>query len=153
MPVNSYSFKINVPTSSIPIVTTVDRSNLTPPQLPNPSTAVDTSSFTPGTPSSSITVPARSMLVVIYPSVNHYRIIAKCNRNSSSTSYASRNEAFYYTTIEIGTSGDYNTAAFYGTDGVLSNMLLFSVSDFLDSDEYSTTSFISTKSLLIDLPE
>ena len=151
MPVNSYSFKINVPTSSIPIITSFCCSE---PSLASvtPSNAVATNTFTPGTPGVSLSIPAHKMLCIIYLNGVNYRLVVRCNNNNTSTSFNTASLQYYYILVDI-PSGTYNTGAFYGTDGVLSDTLLLSATDALLTDEYSTTLNVSSKCLLIDLPE
>lgn len=152
MPVNSYSFKIAVPTSSIPIITSFSRSIPSPSSIA-PSEAVATNTFSPGTPGASLSVPAHSMLCVIYLNGVNYRIQIRCNGTNQSDTITTASLQYYYKSVDIGTSGNYNTGAFYGTDGVLSDTLLLTASDVLLSDAYSTTINISSKCILIDLPE
>lgn len=151
MPVNSYSFKINVPTSSIPIITSFCCSE---PSLSSiaPSSAVATNTFNSGTPGASIIIPAHKMLCIIYLNGVNYRINIRCNNNNSSTSFNTSSLQHYYILVDL-PSGSYNTGAFYGTDGVLSDTLLFSATDPLLTDEYSTTLNVSSKCFLVDLPE
>lgn len=149
MPVNSYSFKINIPTNNIPIITLCDFTGVVPPEVPS-SNAVDTSDFLPSTNQAYLDIPANSMLVVIHTSVNYYQIVIKRNATSSTKNYTPINNNYYY---YIGSLGDNSTVAFYGTDGILSNMLLFSASDSVSDDNLYDRTYISTKSLLINLPE
>lgn len=152
MPVNSFSFKINVPTSNIPIITSVAPTGYTPPSI-IPSNAVPTNEFLPGTPGQTIQVPAYNVLIIIYPTVNLYRVLCRYNNSTSTPVAATTNNPFYYKLIPLGTSSDYNTIAFYGTDGVITDTVLYSLNDQLNTDNVTVASNISTKALLIDLPE
>ena len=151
MPVNSYSFKIAVPTSSIPIITSAALTDYSPPSI-IPSNAVPTDQFLPGTPGQNIVIPANNALVIIYVTVSLYRITCRFNNSTSTPSVGTGSNAFYYQLIPIVQSSN-NSISFYGTDGVITDTILFSLNDSNNSDNITAACNVSTKSLLIDLPE
>lgn len=151
MPVNSYSFKIAVPTSSIPIATSVAITSYSPPSI-IPSNAVPTNQFLTGTPGVNITIPANNALVIIYPTVSLYRITVRFNNTNTTPQVGSGSNAYFYQFIPIVDSNN-ATISFYGTDGVITDTILFSVNDPITADSVTTSCNVSTKSLLIDLPE
>jgi hypothetical protein len=152
MPVNSFSFKINVPTSNIPIITSVAPTGYSPPSI-IPSNAVPTNMFTQGTPGQNITIPAHHLLVTIYSEVTLYKIHCRYNLTNSSSAVGTGTGTFYYQLINLGTDTYQVAAAFYGTDGVITDTLLYSINDPITNDTVTTVGNISTKCLLIDLPD
>lgn len=152
MPVNSYSFKIQVPTSSIPIITSCAYSDSQTPPSIIPSSAVPTSDFIHATSANGISLPSGSMLVVINSFVDNYRITVKRNSSGNTMSYSPVTSNFYYH-LFTNLASDVFNATFYGTDGILVDTLLYTACDYLTSDNVSTWSIVSTKCLLFDLPE
>lgn len=149
MPVNSFSFKINVPTNDIPIATSVAVTSYQSPPDTVPSDAIELSTLTYSSTGVTVTVPHNSGLLVIKSTVPTYQIIWFVNRTGTNKSQNFL-DPLYYTILNVQNNVG---LSFYGTDGVLSNMLLLNVSDTGYSDNPANYTTISTKALLLSLPD
>lgn len=148
MPVNSFSFKIDVPTSNIPIATSLAVTSANPPDTV-PSGAIELSTMQYSSSTIQLTIPNNSALFFVRSSVSRYQL-SWYNNHSGSSRTVEYTDPMYY--IIISTTTGYNLSL-YGTDGVLSGMLLLSMRDIASNDNYSNETYISTKCLLLSLPD
>lgn len=148
MPVNSFSFKIDVPTSNIPIATSLAVTTGSSPPETTPSGATEFSSLQYSSTGATITVPNNNGVLVIKSSVSRYQVLWMVNRTGTSRSIQYSDPIYYIVLSATNSSG----ISFYGTDGVLSDMLLATFTDIANDTENSISN-ISTKCLLLSLPD
>lgn len=153
MPVNKYSFKINVNASSnIPIITDVYITHsitTIPDTVPTGSISISSLDFNNTGSAINVNIDANSALLVIDTTVAGNYLISLRSYSVNYTESIQNNR--YYKVVEF--DGAYQPyAIFYGTNGIVSGKYYFTLRDVGRTDSYANYVYISTDLLLFSLP-